>query len=280
MIEVQQVSFRFLDEGPWALTDVSLRVAPGEVVAIVGPNGSGKSTLSRLIKGLLVPTRGKVLIDGSDTSAAGLEVRRTVGLVFQNPNSQIVNAIVEHEVAFGPENLALAAPEIRARVTHALEAVGLKGRETAECHYLSMADKQRVAIAAVIAMEPRYLLLDEPTAWIEPSSRWSVLRDVLAWAKSRHVGLVLVTHRMDEAQLSDRVYGMLHGRLDAAGTPDEILQSAEVRSRLSLAVPEAYHLTTELQRAGLPVSPSVMLDEAADVLSNPRADAPVTKRRF
>lgn len=278
MIEVQQVSFRYGADDQPALEEVSLEIAPGEVVAIVGPNGSGKSTLSRLMKGLLLPSSGRVLVDGSDSAAGGLDVRRTVGLVFQNPNSQIVNAIVEHEVAFGPENLALPPSEIRERVATALAAVGLNGRETAECHYLSMADKQRVAIAAVIAMEPRYLLLDEPTAWIEPSTRWSLLREVLAWAQERKAGLVLVTHRMDEAQLSDRVYGMLHGRMVVAGTPGEVLEDTDIRSRLSLAVPEAYHLTRELQRAGLPVSPGAMLRDTAAALTDSRGNVPAIER--
>lgn len=253
MIQVEQLTYRYPDTSGAAVIDVSLRIDAGEVVAIVGPNGSGKSTLGRLIKGLIPPTSGRVLVDGSDTRADSLEVRRLVGLVFQNPNNQIVNSIVEHEVAFGPENLGLPPLEIRARVDRALRSVGLHGHEADECHSLSMANKQRVALAAVTAMEPRYLILDEPTAWIEPRDRWPLLNEVVSWATREGVGLVLVTHRMEEAYLCGRVYGMLHGRVEASGTPDEVLGDPDVRGRLALEVPATFELIRELREAGLMV---------------------------
>jgi energy-coupling factor transport system ATP-binding protein len=249
-----------------ALDGVSMHVDAGEVVGIVGPNGSGKSTLGRLLKGLLLPESGEVRVDNVDTREEGLEVRSLVGLVFQNPNSQIVNAVVEHEIAFGPENQALPPADIRQRVDMALRAVGLEGYERAECHALSMADKQRVALGAVMAMEPRYLILDEPTAWLEPAARWRLLKAVMDWAGERGVSLILVTHRMDEAQVCERLYGMLNGRIEIEGTPEEVLENKSARERLALAIPEAYMLASELRDAGLPVNRGASLDRVAEAL--------------
>lgn len=253
MIRVERLTYRYPDSADAAICDVSLQIAPGEIVGIVGPNGSGKSTLGRLIKGLLPPTSGRVLVDDLDTRADPLQVRRLVGLVFQNPNNQIVNSIVEQEVAFGPENLGLPPDDIRDRVDRALRAVGLQGHEAEECHALSMANKQRVALAAVTAMQPRYLILDEPTAWIEPRDRWPLLSEVVAWSRREDVGLVMVTHRMEEAQLCGRLYGMLRGHLEASGTPDEVLGDQRLRDRLALEVPETFALVRELRDAGVDV---------------------------
>jgi energy-coupling factor transport system ATP-binding protein len=235
-------------------------------VAVVGPNGSGKSTLGRLIKGLLLPSEGSVVVDGHDTRTANRAVRRSVGLVFQNPNSQIVNAVVEDEVAFGPENVGLPPDEIRRRVREALRAVELEGRELDECHRMSMAAKQRIALASVLAMEPHYIILDEPTAWIEPGGRWPLLSEVLRWKDRTAGGVVLITHRMDEAQLATRVYGLLHGHLEAEGTPAEVLHDASVRARLGLDVPETYALGEDLQRAGLPVEPGAPVEALAEAI--------------
>ncbi len=266
MIEVLDVTFRYPGEDSDTLYDVSLQAGPQEIVGIVGPNGSGKSTLGRLIKGLMLPSGGLVRVDGLDTRSESLDVRRLVGLLFQNPNSQIVNAVVEQEVAFGPENLGLAPVEVRQRVASALRAVGLEGRALAESHTLSMADKQRVALAAVVAMEPRYLILDEPTAWLEPAARWKLLDEVLRWARARSAGVIIVTHRMDKAALCDRLYGMLDGRIEVTGTPEDILQNEMFRVRLSLDVPETYALARELRAAGLPVVPGTGVGGLADAI--------------
>lgn len=266
MIEVAGVSYRYGDDVHLAVDDVSVTVSPGEVVGIVGPNGSGKSTLGRLLKGLFVPSAGRVIVDGVDTAEDELQVRRIVGLVFQNPNSQIVNAVVEQEVAFGPENVGLPQPEIRRRVDDATAAVGLRGREQDECHRLSMANKQRVAIASVMAMEPSYVVLDEPTSWIEPSARWTVLQEVLRWARDCRAGVVLVTHRMQEAQLCDRLYGMLHARVIASGAPEELLEDGSARQRLALAVPETFLLARAFRAEGLPVSPAASTERMAEEL--------------
>lgn len=266
MIEVRDVSYRYPGETALTLYDASLQAAPAEIVGIVGPNGSGKSTLGRLIKGLMVPTAGSICIDGLDSRTAGLEVRRLVGLLFQNPNSQIVNAVVEQEVAFGPENLGLPPIEVRQRVAQALGAVGLEKRASDESHTLSMADKQRVALASVIAMEPRYLILDEPTAWLEPAARWKLLDEVLRWAREREAGVIVVTHRMDEAALCDRLYGMLDGRVEVTGTPEDVLQNETLRDLLSLDVPETYALARDLRAAGLPVMPGTGVGGLADAI--------------
>jgi energy-coupling factor transport system ATP-binding protein len=173
--------------------------------------------------------------------------------VFQNPNSQIVNSIVEQEVAFGPENIGLPAPEIRRRVQNSLELVGLVDQANAECHRLTMADKQRVALASVLALEPSYLVLDEPTAWIQPRARWQLLQQVIAASVAREVALILITHRMDEALVCDRLYGMLDGSIVATGRPAELFDDEPTRRRLALEVPETYQLALLLQEAGMPL---------------------------
>jgi energy-coupling factor transport system ATP-binding protein len=266
MIELRDVDYRYPDAPDLVLHDVSMQVERGDRVGIVGPNGSGKSTLGRLMKALLLPTRGSIVVDNLDTRSSGLDVRERVGLVFQNPNSQIVNSVVEQEVAFGPENLGLPPQEIRQRVDAALRDAGLEHRATAECHSLSMADKQRVALAAVMVMQPHYLVLDEPTAWLEPAARWPILQTVLRWCGQHDVGLVLITHRMDEMQICRSVYGMLHGRIESTGTPKEILENQEVRARLALDVPDTFLLARELQAEGLPVEQGASVDFLAEAL--------------
>lgn len=264
MIQAIDLTFSYGGDTHPAVDCVNMSVETADVVGIIGPNGSGKSTLGRLLKGLILATDGQVLVDGIDPRHDDIAVRRLVGLVFQNPNSQIVNAVVEQEVAFGPENLNLPQAELRRRVDVSLAAVGLVGLETAECHRLSMANKQRVAIAAVMAMEPRYIVLDEPTAWLEPARRWSLLREVLDWARTHEVGVVLVTHRMEEAQVCDRLYGMVNSHVIVEGTPGQILEDVDTRTRLALAVPEAYQLSQFLQRAGLPVIAGEPLQRLAE----------------
>lgn len=266
MIEARGVTYRYDPRDEPAVEDVTLQVEPGEIISIVGPNGSGKSTMGRLLKALMLPTGGQVLVDGLDPCECTLDVRRIVGMVFQNPNSQIVNSIVEQEVAFGPENLGLPTAEVRRRVGEALEAVGLQGREEAECHSLTMADKQRIALAAVIALHPRYLILDEPTAWIEPRARWRLFRAVLRWSAAQGAGVVLITHRMDEALLSRRMYGMLHGHLEVVDTPQAVLADEAMRTRLALDIPDTFALARELEAGGLPHVPGVDIDQLADVL--------------
>lgn len=267
MIEVRDASYCYPRSGSPAVTGVSLTVARGETVAIVGPNGSGKSTLGRLIKGLLLPATGSVLVEGLETRAESMAVRRLVGLVFQNPTGQIVNAVVEQEVAFGPENLGLPADEVRRRVDAALRAVHLTGLEEAECHSLSMANRQRVAIAGVIAMEPRYLILDEPTAWLEPTTRRPVLEEVFRWSAERGVAVVIVTHRMDEAQMCARTVGMLDGRIAVCGPSACVLGDPAARALLSLDVPETLELGEMLRASGLPVTPGASVEGLARELT-------------
>ena len=251
MIQLRGASYRYPHAQDEAVVDVTMDMAPGEVVGIVGPNGSGKSTVGRLIKGLLIPARGGIVVDGLDTREHALEVRRLVGLVFQNPDNQIVNSTVAYEVAFGPENLGLPSSEVRDRVKRALEAVGMGGHGDDECHSLSMAQKQRVSMASVIAMAPRYVVLDEPTAWIEPRDRWPLLHSIVEWGRGEDVGLVLITHRMEEAALCARLYGMRDGRIEASGPPARVLGDASTRARLALEVPETMVLAAELRAEGI-----------------------------
>jgi energy-coupling factor transport system ATP-binding protein len=266
MIEVRDVTFCYPGDTEPTLHALDAQVSAGEVVGIVGPNGSGKSTLGRLLKGLLLPTDGAVVVDGVNSRVDSLGVRKLVGLVFQNPDSQIVNAVVEDEVAFGPENLGLPTAEVRQRVDQALQSVGLAGSEVAECHALAMGDKQRVALAAVLAMQPQYLVLDEPTAWLEAAARWQLIEEMMRWKSATDGGVVLITHRMDEARLCDRLYGLLDGRVIASGPPADLLEDDEVRSRLALEVPETYALASELRSAGLPVDPGVSIERLAEAL--------------
>jgi energy-coupling factor transport system ATP-binding protein len=266
MIEARAAGYRYPRGTEAAVDDVNLEIPPGEMLAIVGPNGSGKSTLGRMIKALLLPTTGTIAVDGLDSREEGLEIRRRVGLVFQNPTSQIVNAVVEQEIAFGPENLGLPPAEVRRRVGAALSAVHLSGMEEAECNTLSMANRQRVAIASVLAMEPSYLVLDEPTAWLEPRTRRPVLEEVFRWSRERGVAVVIATHRMDEAQMCARVAGMLDGRVVVEGTASDVLRDPQVRERLSLDVPETLHLAETLAARGLPVTLGASVEELADEL--------------
>jgi energy-coupling factor transport system ATP-binding protein len=266
MIEARAASYRYPRVTEPAVDDVTIEIPPGETLAIVGPNGSGKSTFGRLIKALLLPTTGSIVVDGLDTREHGLEVRRRVGLVFQNPTSQIVNAVVEQEIAFGPENLALPPAEVRHRVEAALSAVHLSGMEEAECNTLSMANRQRVAIASALAMDPSYLVLDEPTAWLEPRTRRPVLEEVFRWSRDRGVAIVIATHRMDEAQMCRRVIGMLDGKVDVEGSSADVLRDAAARKRLSLDVPETLHLAESLAERGLPVTLGSSVEELADEL--------------
>jgi len=266
VIVLKDLTYRYRGQEATAVQSVSMEIHPGEIVGVVGPNGSGKSTVGRLAKGLILPDTGEVLVDGVDSSSDPAQARRAVGLVFQNPNGQIVNSAVSHEVAFGLENMGLPSAEISFRVHEALSAVGLEALGDAECHSLSMANKQRVALASVIAMKPQYLILDEATAWVEPGSRWPLLEHVLDWCARNQTGLMLITHRMDEAQICDRVYGMLYGSVEISGSARDVLADKSARDRLALEIPGSIALATALQAEGLPVTPDLPIHRLADAL--------------
>ena len=263
LVVVDGASFEYRARGQdpvRALTDISLTIHAGQRVAIVGANGSGKSTLARLLNGLLLPTAGAVRVAGIDTrDATGRRaIRQTVGMVFQNPDNQIVATIVEEDVAFGPENLGLPSDEIRARVDAALALLDLDDLRLRPPHLLSGGQKQRVAIAGALAMRPRVLVLDEATALLDPVGRTEV-RDAIARLHAEGTAIVQVTHFMEEAVSAGRVVVMAEGRIALEGTPREVFaRQAEIRA-LRLDVPQVAQLAERLA-ARHPGFPSVLLD--------------------
>lgn len=255
MISFESVGFRYRDDAPLALEGVSLCVSPGELIAIVGSNGSGKSTLARLCDGLLTPTAGRVLVDGLDTADPETiwSVRSLVGMVFQDPDDQIVGTVVEEDCAFGPENIGVPSAEIRRRVDEALLAVGLDGMQGREPHLLSEGQKQRLAVAGALAMRPRYVVFDEPTAMLDPAGRRSVLRVTERLARVEGHGVVVVSHDVAGVARSDRVIGLAGGRVVFDGEPTALLADADMLGLLGLAPSPAGALAAALRILGLDV---------------------------
>ncbi len=266
MIQTQDLRFSYTTEegvAPIILDGVDLEIETGSFVAVLGHNGSGKSTLAKHLNAILLPTGGKVYVDGIDTADEDklLDIRRTVGMVFQNPDNQIVANVVEEDVAFAPENLGLPPKEIRERVDLALKLVGMSQYTTHAPHLLSGGQKQRIAIAGVLAMRPRCIVLDEPTAMLDPVGRKEVL-DVIRDLNTRvGVTVVLITHHMDEAAQADRLVVMSKGRIAADGTPREVFQQVDMLRSIGLTVPEPVALMWELRQAGLDVPLDVLSDE-------------------
>ncbi|TMI87755.1 MAG: energy-coupling factor transporter ATPase [Bacillati bacterium ANGP1] len=255
-----------------ALQGLDLDIYPGECLAIIGGNGSGKSTLAKHLNGLLVPTSGEVRVDGIDTRdpEAVWQVRQRVGMVFENPDNQIVAAVVEEDVAFGCENLGLPPAEIRDRVDRSLRAVGLESVRRHQPHQLSGGQKQRVAIAGVLAMRPRCLVLDEATSMLDPEGQREVLGTALRLSRQEGLALVLITHWMEEAAQADRVLVLAQGRIVLQGSPAEIFSRGSALARLHLEPPEAATLAGELAAAGLPVPPGVItIDQLVEILAPP-----------
>ncbi len=274
MIELRDVSYAYAPEqdgadAPGALHGVSLTVEDGEMLAIVGHNGSGKSTLAKHLNALLLPTAGMVLVDGMDTRDEQnvLEIRRRVGLVFQNPDNQLVTTIVEEDVGFGPENLGLPPEQIRARVAEALETVGMAAHAREATYALSGGQKQRVAIAGMLAMQPEVLVLDEATAMLDPRGRQDVLDVVERLHRERGMTVVMITQYMEEAARCGRVAVMNGGRLVAQGAPREVFGRAEALRAAGLEPPEAVQLREALRQGGMPVDGDpITLEELADAI--------------
>lgn len=246
-----------------ALRGVSLDIEAGEFIAVVGHNGSGKSTLAKHINALLLPSAGDVLVDGLDTAVPEnlWQVRQRVGMVFQNPDNQIVATTVEEDVAFGPENLGVPPAEIRVRVDEALAAVGMTEFATRPPHNLSGGQKQRVAIAGVLAMRPKCIVLDEPTAMLDPVGRSEVLRTVQRLNTQEGITVVWITHFMSEAALADRVLVMDGGSVALQGEPGQVFSQVEELKRLHLDVPQVTELAFLLHKAGLPVSGDLLQED-------------------
>ena len=268
-IRIENLCFRYYeDEEPgiertkFAVDNLSMSINKGEFVAILGHNGSGKSTVAKHLNGMLTPSSGKVYVDGMDTSDESLayDIRRKVGLVLQNPDNQLVASIVEEDVAFGPENLGIPAPEIRERVDCALKAVDMYEHRLKAPHKLSGGQKQRVAIAGIIAMKPDCIVLDEPTAMLDPKGRQEVLDTVMKLNKENGITIVMITHYMEEAVLADRVFVMDSGKLLTEGTPREVFSEVELLKRHRLDVPQATELCYKLRACGVDI-PELPLDE-------------------
>lgn len=266
MIECAGVTFSY-DGTSNALDDVTLEIADGEFVSILGGNGSGKSTLARHLDALLIPGSGTVTVDGLDTAERRnvYDIRSRVGLVFQNPDDQIVAGTVEDDVAFGPENLGVPTPELRERVTEALEAVGLSGFERRETSELSGGQKQRLALAGVLAMRPRAIVLDEASSMLDPRGRAALMR-ACRRLNARGTTIVMVTHFMEEAAEASRVVVLDHGRVALDGAPEEVFSHAEELRDLGLDVPMPYRLGLRLREAGLYVTPRVGAEDMLDEL--------------
>ena len=263
MIKYENLSYAYVD-GVYAVKGVELKVGQGEFVAVLGHNGSGKSTLAKLTNALFLPTEGKVYLDGLDTADEQntLKVRQKAGMVFQNPDNQMVTTIVEEDVAFGPENLGVPSEEIRSRVDAALASVRMSKYATGSPNNLSGGQKQRIAIAGILAMEPEIIILDEPTAMLDPSGRKEVLDTVRRLNREQGITVLFITHFMEEAAVADRIVIMNDGEVAMDGLPADIFARQEELYELGLGVPMCVSLTQSLCRAGVPVD-LALTDEAA-----------------
>lgn len=246
-----------------ALKDVTAQIKKGEFTAIIGTNGSGKSTLARHLNALLIPTEGELIVEGMRTSDAGRvwDIRQKVGMVFQNPDNQLVAAVVEEDVAFGPENLGVPPEEIRERVDLALEKVGMTSYRKQAPSMLSGGQKQRVAIAGVLAMKPDCIVLDEPTAMLDPKGRKEVMDTIHELNKTEGITIVLITHFMEEAVTADHILVIDKGVLKMEGTPREIFSQADKVTEIGLDVPVPADLARRLRKKGMAISEKCMTDE-------------------
>ena len=255
-ISVEHLNYQYpgVDDTPGigVFEDLNLSVESGSFVAILGGNGCGKSTLAKHFNSILLPSGGAVYICGMDTKNEDLllKIRRSVGMVFQNPDNQIVANVVEEDVAFGPENLGIASPEIRRRVDQALKQVGMYEFKDHAPHLLSGGQKQRIAIAGIIAMEPKCIVLDEPTAMLDPRGRREVMDTVLGLNRDKGITVILITHHMDEAAMAQRVVVLNRGSIAADGTPREVFSQVALLHELGLAAPETVELCYELNKSG------------------------------
>lgn len=266
IINVQDLSFSYpVSEGtpPLVLDGIDLQIDPGSFVAVLGHNGSGKSTLAKHLNAILLPNGGKVYVQGMDTADESLllDIRRAVGMVFQNPDNQIVANVVEEDVAFAPENLGVPSEEIRRRVDEALEMVGMSDYATHAPHLLSGGQKQRIAIAGVIAMRPNCIVMDEPTAMLDPVGRREVLETIKGLNKNYGMTIVLITHHMDEAAQADRLIVMQKGRIVRDGPPKAVFAQVEELKAVGLTVPDTVELCWQLRQVGLDVPLDALTDD-------------------
>lgn len=273
MIECSDVVYSYTNEADgqskFAINEVSLQIGKGEFLVILGHNGSGKSTLAKHMNALLLPSGGKVYVDGIDTSDINntWEVRSRAGMVFQNPDNQLVATIVEEDVAFGPENLGVNAQEIRERVDDSLKAVGMYEYRKHAPHLLSGGQKQRVAIAGILAMRPKCVILDEPTAMLDPSGRKEVIKTIKDLNKSMGITIVLITHYMEEAVEADRIIVMDQGKVMMEGKPKEVFSKVPMMKKIGLDVPQVTELAYELNKNGIKLPLDILtIDEMVSAL--------------
>ncbi|MDI3546796.1 MAG: energy-coupling factor transport system ATP-binding protein [Halanaerobiales bacterium] len=262
LVELREVGFSYNENDTPALKNISLSIESGDFVAIIGGNGSGKSTLAKLLNVLLIPSSGEVIIAGMNTAEEEnkWKIRQKVGMVFQNPDNQLVATMVEDDVAFGPENLGIPSPEIRQRVDRALKMVGMDGFQKHAPHKLSGGQKQRVAIAGIIAMEPECIVLDEPTAMLDPRGRKEVMETVEYLNKEKGITIIYITHFMEEAVLADKIVVMNQGLIYNQGSPAEIFQDIAGLKKVNLDVPVVVELASGLRKAGISLPGVLSID--------------------
>ena len=264
MIECRNLVFKYTvsenQEEKIAINDVNLQITEGEFIAILGHNGSGKSTMAKHMNALLIPTDGKMLVNKMDTSDMNnlWNIRETAGMVFQNPDNQLVATIVEEDVAFGPENLGVPPEEIRKRVDEALERVGMSEYKRHAPHLLSGGQKQRIAIAGILAMQPKCIIFDEPTAMLDPSGRKEVLDTIIDLNRNYGITVILITHYMDEAAKADRIVVMDKGKLILDGKPRDVFSNVEKMKNIGLDVPQVTELSYELQKVGINIDSRIL----------------------
>ncbi len=279
IIEARNVSFTYEGEDPArtlpAVNGVNVAVREGEYVCLLGRNGSGKSTLAKLFSLIFSPDSGEILINGKTVNEENMtedelfEIRRTVGMVFQNPDNQLVATVVEEDVAFGPENLGVPSDEIRRRVDEALSLVGMSEYAKTAPHMLSGGQKQRIAIAGVLAMMPRCIIFDEATAMLDPGGRHDVMQILHKLNKERGITVLNITHHMDEAVSADRIYVMNEGRVMSCGTPEEVFSDVEALRRAALEAPAGTELLYELNKLGGDFKlPSLDFAKCAETIAN------------
>ena len=273
MIDIDNVTFKYASteeqEGKVVIKGVNLKVSKGEFVVVLGHNGSGKSTIAKHINALLTPSSGTVLVDGMDTKDQQnlWDIRSKAGMVFQNPDNQLVATIVEEDVAFGPENLGVDPKEIRKRVDDSLAKVGMSEYKRHAPHLLSGGQKQRVAIAGVLAMQPDCIVFDEPNAMLDPSGRKEVINNIKELNKQHNITIVLITHYMDEAAQADRIIVVDDGQIRMEGTPREVFSKVDVMKKIGLDVPQVTELAYELRKEGIDISTEILnIDEMVDAI--------------
>ena len=271
LINVDNITFEYEndDNSVGVLKDFSVEFKKGQFTAVLGHNGSGKSTMAKLLNGLLLPLSGKVLVDGIDTAddEHAIDVKRTVGMVFQNPDNQLVATVVDEDVAFGLENLGIPHDEMIKRVNTALEAVGMLDFKAKAPHNLSGGQKQRVAIAGIIAMEPKCIVFDEPTAMLDPRGRKEVIEVILKLCREKNITVILITHYMNEAALADRAIVMDKGKIVLDGEPREVFTHVDILKTAGLDVPQPAELAVELKKCGIDLKNVLTVDECVEAVT-------------